>query len=153
SGYLDIMHLDYMPLRANFLTSGLGRMLYDDAGWPRLFRTTTPTLANSQPLVYYAENGADLRPIPGVRRKTLDQFLGQPRKDEFTFTPENYLGEHSFPLAFDYDPRVVYYASNVGHDTYGIYTLNLATKARTEVVAGVNVDLTGPDSDDPDRTL
>ena len=46
---------------------------------------------------------------------------------DFTLSPDNYIGERSFPLGFDENPDILYYASNVGRDTYGIYGLNLKT--------------------------
>lgn len=44
-----------------------------------------------------------------------------------------YFGERSFPIAFDTDPHRVYFASNVGRDTYAIYDLDLRTGQRGAV--------------------
>ncbi|MEO7413221.1 MAG: alpha/beta fold hydrolase, partial [Opitutaceae bacterium] len=49
----------------------------------------------------------------------------------FTITPKNYFNERAYPLGFDVDPDILYVASNVGRDTFGIYALNLKTKQRT----------------------
>jgi pimeloyl-ACP methyl ester carboxylesterase len=51
----------------------------------------------------------------------------------FTVSPQNYFGERSIPLGFDENPDLLYYASNVGRDTYGIYSLNLSTKERGQL--------------------
>jgi dipeptidyl aminopeptidase/acylaminoacyl peptidase len=61
---------------------------------------------------------------------------------DFTLSPQNYLGERSFPVGFDEDPDVLYYASNVGRDTYGLYALNLKTGQRVgKPIESSNVDL------------
>jgi dipeptidyl aminopeptidase/acylaminoacyl peptidase len=57
--------------------------------------------------------------------KSLDQLLGDP------ISPENYLGARTFPVGFDFDPNILYLASNVGRDTYGLYALDLRTGKRT----------------------
>ena len=49
----------------------------------------------------------------------------------FSLSPENYFGERSFPIGFDEDRNTLYYASNVGRDTYGVYGLNLKTGGKT----------------------
>ena len=45
----------------------------------------------------------------------------------FSFTPESILGERSVPLGFDAKGDTLYYASNVGRDTFGLYAVNLLT--------------------------
>ncbi len=72
------------------------------------------------------------RPAAGSKRWTeLDRHLGPGLALNFRFTAETYFSQRSFPLAFDRDPNLLYFASNVGRDTYGIYALNLETKQRT----------------------
>lgn len=61
------------------------------------------------------------------RPKPLDETAGLAG---FTVSPDNYFGERAVPLGFDENPDILYYASNVGRNTYGIYSLNLATKER-----------------------
>ncbi|MGC4074101.1 MAG: prolyl oligopeptidase family serine peptidase [Nibricoccus sp.] len=64
---------------------------------------------------------------------------------DFTLSPANYMGERSFPIAFDEDPSVLYYSSNVGRDTYGIYALNLKTGERTgKPIESAALDLVDP---------
>ena len=62
----------------------------------------------------------------------LDRFLGKEPALAFRDTPGNYYGQRSFPVAFDVDPNVLYFASNVGRDTYGLYALDVRTKQRRD---------------------
>ncbi|MBC7369601.1 MAG: prolyl oligopeptidase family serine peptidase [Undibacterium sp.] len=72
----------------------------------------------------------------------LDEARGGPAAKAFTVTPENYFGERAFPLGFDANPDLLYYASNVGRDTYGIYALDLRTRQRTTfAIEDPHVDL------------
>lgn len=78
------------------------------------------------------------------RAKPLDEVLGVAG---FTVSPENFFGARSVPLGFDENPDILYYASNIGRDTYGIYSLNLATKERGKLtIENPNFDLIGPPS-------
>lgn len=61
------------------------------------------------------------------RGKPLDDAVGFAG---FSVSPENYFGERAIPLGFDEDPNILYYAANIGRDTYGLYSLNLSTKQR-----------------------
>lgn len=58
------------------------------------------------------------------RPQPLDQQTGLAG---FSVSPDNYFGARSIPLGFDENPNLLYYASNLGRDTYGIYTVDLAT--------------------------
>ncbi|MBC7369603.1 MAG: prolyl oligopeptidase family serine peptidase [Undibacterium sp.] len=81
---------------------------------------------------------------------TLDEAWGGPLTKAFKVTPENYHGERAFPLGFDVDPDLLYYASNVGRDTYGIYALDVRKKQRTPfAVEEPHVDLALPEPGDP----
>ena len=62
----------------------------------------------------------------------LDKYLGKENAFVFRDTPGNYYGQRSFPLAFDADPNLLYFASNAGRNTYGLYALDLRTKRRTD---------------------
>lgn len=46
---------------------------------------------------------------------------------------EAHFGPRSFPLAFDLDPNVVYFSSNIGRDTLGVYSLDLRTGKRGSI--------------------
>ena len=72
----------------------------------------------------------------------------------FTITPRNYFGERAFPLGFDVDPDVLYVASNIGRDTFGVYALNLKTKQRTDLaLEEPHVDLAPLEPDYPSLQL
>lgn len=64
--------------------------------------------------------------------KFNEAWLG-PLAGHFNISPANYFGERAFPLGFDLDPNLLFIASNIGRDTFGIYALNLKTKQRTEL--------------------
>jgi hypothetical protein len=49
----------------------------------------------------------------------------------FSLAPNAILGERAIPLGFDLDPNVLIYASNMGRDTFGIYSVDLRTAERT----------------------
>jgi dipeptidyl aminopeptidase/acylaminoacyl peptidase len=75
--------------------------------------------------------------------KPLDRLTPSPLG--FHVRPENQLGERSVPLGFGYDPAVLYFASNVGRDTFGVYGLNTKTWQRTNIAIETNVsDLVDP---------
>jgi dipeptidyl aminopeptidase/acylaminoacyl peptidase len=64
---------------------------------------------------------------------------------DFTVSPDNFFGQRSFPLGFDENPDVLYYASNVGRDTYAVYGLNLKTGERAgRTIESPDVDLATP---------
>ncbi|HWA24038.1 MAG TPA: alpha/beta fold hydrolase [Lacunisphaera sp.] len=76
------------------------------------------------------------------RGKPLDDAVGF---TGFSVSPSNYFGERAIPLGFDEDPNILYYAANLGRDTYGLYSLNLATKQRGALtLENPAYDLIGP---------
>ncbi len=113
-------------------SSSTGRMLYDRQGRPRLLYTEDTSGGARKWLLF--ETG---KPVfdPNIAPRDLNFGLGQAKGHEFEINPDNYFGERSYPLAFDYDPDVLYFASNVGRDTFGIYSLNLKTRERRTVAA------------------
>ncbi len=62
-------------------------------------------------------------------KRSLDSIVGS-AGGGFSVSPENYFGERSEPVGFDDDSSTLYFASNVGHDTYGFYSLDLKTGKR-----------------------
>ncbi len=131
-------------------SSSTGRMLYDRNGNPRI--------------LYAKANGDAVRPFlmtqgrdvfqPNIAPTPMDRWLGQDKRGEFVITADNYFHQRSYPLAFDYDPDTLYFASNVGRDTYGIYKLNMLTKAREEVPFGaIPYDLAGLEPEFPQSNL
>lgn len=86
-------------------------------------RVTVPeTLLSDFPFRYEY-----LGPKGRSRAKPLDLVTGL---TGFTVSPDNFFGERAIPLGFDEDSDLLYYASNLGRDTYGLYSVNLATKER-----------------------
>jgi len=63
--------------------------------------------------------------------KPLNSAVRDPAERGFQAKPESYFGARSIPVGFDFDPNILYYASNRGRDTMGLYALNLKTGART----------------------
>lgn len=100
---------------------------------------TTPLLnRQGRPLLTIDNNSKKRFPFSYVYEKnsgpfartSLDKLAGDknaPHAPGFTLSPDNFFGSRAFPLGFDEDPAVLYYASNVNRDTYGIYSLNLKT--------------------------
>lgn len=132
-------------------SSSTGRMLYDRQGHPRILYTQ-PTDGSARSFLYFKPGDRVLE--PNITPAGLDKVLGQPKAKEFLLSSANYFGERSYPLGFDFDPNILYYASNVGRDTFGIYALNLATKQRTEVAPGIQgVDLASGDPEETDGVL
>jgi pimeloyl-ACP methyl ester carboxylesterase len=97
------------------------RLLSDKQGRPRLAVTH-----------FGSERTFKIMPEPGGRMTPLEKLSPEMASQAFNLTPENFLGTRSFPLGFDYDPNVLYYASNVGRDTYGIFALDLKQGKRTD---------------------
>jgi dipeptidyl aminopeptidase/acylaminoacyl peptidase len=71
-------------------------------------------------------------PHAKARRVELDRLLGDEMLG-FKVSGPSFFSARSVPLGFDYDPNILFYASNVGRDTFGIYALDLTTRRRTEV--------------------
>jgi dipeptidyl aminopeptidase/acylaminoacyl peptidase len=65
--------------------------------------------------------------------RTLDRVLNDAGAFAFHITPANFLGHRTIPLGFDFDPNVLYFASNLGRDTYGVYAMDLRTGRRTDL--------------------
>ncbi|MEO6567985.1 MAG: prolyl oligopeptidase family serine peptidase, partial [Opitutaceae bacterium] len=64
----------------------------------------------------------------------VDAWLGPTAGVKFAHEDKDYRGSRAIPLGFDGDPNILYFASNVGRDTFGIYALDLGTKQRTAFV-------------------
>lgn len=56
-----------------------------------------------------------------------------PAGQDFGVSAANFFGERAVPLGFDEDPNILYFASNVGRDTFGLYSLNLSTHQRASL--------------------
>jgi dipeptidyl aminopeptidase/acylaminoacyl peptidase len=111
-----------------------GRYFYDQDGHARIVYSH-PRLAHTRTFRY--QNGGTW-----ARWTEVNEAWGGSLAKTFVVTVENYFGERAFPLGIDADPDVIYYASNVGRDTYGIYAFNARTKQRTDfAIEEPHVDL------------
>jgi dienelactone hydrolase len=100
----------------------LGKFLHDWQGQARI--------AYEQPEYALARTFMHQRPGRSGWRRPADSTAGS-LPQTFTLSPANYFGERAIPLGFDFDPKVLYYASNVGRDTFGVYGWNVETRQRT----------------------
>ena len=97
------------------------------------------TVATAFPHQYLIEKKS------GIGRWTDLSDIAKTPSTNFALSPENYFGQRSFPIGFDEDPNILYYASNVGRDTYGIYGLDLKTGARIgKPIESPSIDLVDP---------
>ena len=96
----------------------------DRQGKPRV--AVPNTLVRPFPHRYVIDRGGFLR------WTDLDKVVAQ-KTGAFALSPENFFGERSFPVGFDENPDVLYYASNAGRDTYGLYGLDIKTGQRTSI--------------------
>ncbi|MBT5901982.1 MAG: alpha/beta fold hydrolase [Opitutaceae bacterium] len=79
------------------------------------------------------------------RWRSLDSVLPPEVADPFSANADTLWTERSFPLAFDADPDVLIYASNVGRNTYGIFGIDLSTGEPTNLAAiDQKIDLADP---------
>lgn len=69
------------------------------------------------------------------RWKPFNRLFADAGLSGFSIAPENLSGSRSVPLGFDEDPSVLYYASNVGRDTFGVYGFDTEKGQRTGFVA------------------
>lgn len=108
--------------------TNLADQMIDDEATPRIDRqgrvrlSLTNTTRASFPLSYQYH-----RPEGRGTVKSLDEATGL---KGFGVSPENYFGERAIPVGFDTNPSILYYASNLGRDTYGLYNFNVATGRR-----------------------
>ncbi len=94
--------------------------------------------------------------IPGIwdRWVAMDEVWGGPTAKSFVVTTKNYYGQRAFPVGVDTDPNLIYYASNIGRDTFGIYALDIRTKQRTPLaIEDPHIDLAGLNPDDARKGL
>jgi dipeptidyl aminopeptidase/acylaminoacyl peptidase len=121
-----------------------GEFFYDRNGEPRLLYTQS---IYEETRTYRYRLGQSL----GWREVTRDwpEFPVRALK----LSPDNYFGEHAYPLGIGFDSNVVYIASNVGRDTYAIESFNLRTRVRAVVAQHPLFDLAPLDPAESDDTL
>lgn len=119
----DLMTLDLSSGKTATLQSDSpdSRYVYDWQGNRRLaYGRATNTV--DQSFDYRAVDGkGDWRPVERAL-KALDA-------KSLRATPANYYGERTLPLGFDFNPNVLYVASNVGRDTFAVQGIDTATGA------------------------
>jgi dipeptidyl aminopeptidase/acylaminoacyl peptidase len=99
-------------------------LLADQQGRPRVSRVPAGQRALESEFTYADAKGGKWQPLD-----RLSAAAGL----NFQLNPQLRLGARSVPLAFDHNPDVLYFASNAGRDTYGVYALDLKKKQRTDV--------------------
>ncbi len=110
------------------------RYAYDQTGAVRLLYEL-PAYAPKRTFRYKLNGTWD-------RWVNMNEDWGGPVPKSFVVTVDNYYSERAYPLGFAADPDVLFYASNVGRDTYGIYAFDVKTKQRTAfAVEEPHVDL------------
>ena len=123
-----------------------GQLLYDRQGSPRILYPMARRSDQRQFMILHQGLLHHWRPLGAA--------AGDPAASEFTVSTDNYFGHRAMPLAFDFDPRFLYYASNVGRDTFGVYQLDLQTGKRTGfAVEDPHVDLSALDPAFPSPAL
>lgn len=128
SAYLVLYGLDVTTgkakQRADYPIDADHQLMLDRQGVPRISAPGSTTFAFPHRLALERGSGARAD-------QTLAAMAGLPA-DAFDTSPANYFGHRAVPIGFDEDPSVLYFASNIGRDTYGIYAVNLATGQRTD---------------------
>lgn len=100
--------------------------LVDRQGLPRISTPNTSSFAF--PFHLTLERG------PGAKRaRDLTAAVGLTGGIGFTVSPDTFFTERAIPLGFGERPEILYYASNQGRDTYGIYAVDLATGKPTDI--------------------
>lgn len=102
--------------------------LLDRQGLPKVALPTT--IRDSYPHRFTFNSGRLFKkPVP------LDELARFGSPAGFAVAPENYFGQRSVPIGFDYDSSVLYFASNMGRDTYGIYSMDMKSGQKTGFAA------------------
>jgi dipeptidyl aminopeptidase/acylaminoacyl peptidase len=99
-------------------------VLADQQGRPRVSMVRTSERSLAATYNYAA---------PGGKWTPLDELLGENQAAGFKVSPETQFGVRAVPLAFDYDPDLLYYAANTAGNMHGIYALDLKKRRRTDV--------------------
>jgi pimeloyl-ACP methyl ester carboxylesterase len=117
-------------------------VMADQAGYPRIC-TLRQTQFSLTVTFMYADQRSN-------RWTPLDKLLEKGPPLFFHETPGRFLEERSIPLGFDYQSDLLYFASNVGRDTVGLYALNMKTRKRTEIAIEIAAaDLVNPQAGMP----
>ncbi len=86
--------------------------------------------------------------------RELDRLLAADLARPFEAEPADLWNARSLPLGFGRDPGILYYASNAGRATFGIFALDLATGQRTDfAVTSDRLDLADPGNEIAPRAI
>ncbi len=122
-----------------------GRLLFDRQGRPRIWCSELVSPGR------YRHRAPDARPGDWC---PLEEILGPPDRAHLSWGASEFFGSRSIPLGFAADPNVLYLASNVGRDTYGLYAADLRTGRRTGLAAeDPHFDLVSPLAPEPESAL
>lgn len=79
------------------------------------------------------------------RWQKINNLVDDPKRVNFTLGPENVQADRSYPLGFDEDSDILYFASDVGKERFGIYGLNRSTGELTGLaIEHPSLDLAPP---------
>jgi hypothetical protein len=126
---------------------GLGRYLYDQQAHPRLREPAASWIRAGMDLnssgvssdlggistdaaAIFEPQKFRIRPVPDNRAwRDLDDLVARdlPHPLVFNTSVEKHYSPRSFPIGFDHDPNLLYFASDVGRNTFGLYALDLRT--------------------------
>ena len=91
---------------------------------------------------------------PGERWSNLDELAADTNLPPFGIKSGNFFGPRAIPLGFGYEPNLLYYASNAGRDTFGLYAFDLTTRQTTELaIEHAEFDLVDINEALPEQTL
>lgn len=121
-----------------------GEFFYDRSGEPRLLYTQS---------IYEETRTYRYRLGQSTRWREVTRDWPEFPVRALKLSPDNYFGEHAYPLGIGFDSNVVYVASNVGRDTYAIESFNLRTRERAVVAQNPFFDLAPVDPAEADETL
>lgn len=125
-------------------TETTDRALTDSRGLVRITIDARGNTEDLQPLRYQLDKEPEGAP-------TLAKITGI---NSFVFSPATVLGERSVPLGFDATGDILYYASNAGRDTYGLYRLDLKSLQRLPgAIESPGLDLLSPQMETFDAAL
>ncbi|MEO7415287.1 MAG: prolyl oligopeptidase family serine peptidase [Opitutaceae bacterium] len=128
----------------------VGATLIDRSGSPRLvyrYGAEPPYFAYRDESG--SRNGGSLlqRIFSDAGWRSFDRVLPDRSTFSFLLDPRNMLTQRTIPLGFDSDPNIFFFASNLHHDTLGIYAADLRTGKRTPLaLEEAGTDLVDPDA-------
>lgn len=124
---------------------GAGRLLFDHGAHPRIRETPRLIAPTSGPRMRGAGGMSMGREDPLIepqdflltaagreRWRSLDAVVRENPPPQFRYRDASFFGPRTIPLGFARDPDVLYVASNVGRDTFGVYAVDLRTGHRTD---------------------